>query len=153
MDGCWPRLRCDVSLGNDAEGRGTNVTGTWLAAGEALIGKRLGLLKDVVPQHVPGAGGPHGRCPRRARTVEKLQLRPEDDRGDPAVARHVQPITVGMRRISTQLPATTTVEAEAVDTICHWIGENRLDAIEATLGFRTTFIYSNFIGRDGGSRQ
>jgi putative ABC transport system substrate-binding protein len=28
---------------------GTNVTGTWLADGEALVGKRLGLLKDVVP--------------------------------------------------------------------------------------------------------
>jgi putative ABC transport system substrate-binding protein len=28
---------------------GTNVTGTWLAGGEALVGKRLGLLKDIVP--------------------------------------------------------------------------------------------------------
>jgi putative ABC transport system substrate-binding protein len=28
---------------------GTNVTGTWLAGDDALVGKRLGLLKDVVP--------------------------------------------------------------------------------------------------------
>jgi ABC-type uncharacterized transport system substrate-binding protein len=28
---------------------GTNVTGTWIAGDDALIGKRLGLLKDVVP--------------------------------------------------------------------------------------------------------
>jgi putative tryptophan/tyrosine transport system substrate-binding protein len=28
---------------------GTNVTGTWVAGGEGLVGKRLGLLKDIVP--------------------------------------------------------------------------------------------------------
>ena len=28
---------------------GTNVTGTWIAGDDALVGKRLGLLKDVVP--------------------------------------------------------------------------------------------------------
>jgi len=28
---------------------GTNVTGTWVAGDDALVGKRLGLLKDVVP--------------------------------------------------------------------------------------------------------
>ncbi len=28
---------------------GTNVTGTWLAGDDALVGKRLGLLNDVVP--------------------------------------------------------------------------------------------------------
>ena len=28
---------------------GTNVTGTWVSGDEGLVGKRLGLLKDVVP--------------------------------------------------------------------------------------------------------
>ena len=44
-------LKTPIALGlvKSISRPGTNVTETWLAGDDALVGKRLGLLNDVVP--------------------------------------------------------------------------------------------------------